>query len=205
MKRILFRISVAALALAPVRLAHAQAQFTIQVFANEMGKGRITNSGGFDQALTGSMAPDPGPGGLSSALTFDLLGPPGLTSGDVFLMELDEAVPLGDVIRFNQLSPFSGTLVFYSALGGGTLADVGFPTAFYDNAIQLPEVLLGDGNFGIVYTPTAGQPGFVSRAEGPVTYTLESDIVATPEPASLVLLGTGFVGMAGFVRRKRST
>lgn len=202
MKGILTRLALAALVLAPAHLA-AQTQFTVQIFADETGKGTLKNSGGFNSALPSSMAADPGPGGLSSALTFDLLNPPGLTSGDVFLLELDQAGAIGDVIRFNQINANSGTLVFYSALGGGTLADVGFPTAFYENALRLPEVLLADGNFGVVYTPTQGQPGFVTGAGGPVTYTIESDIVATPEPASLVLVGTGLVGMGGFVRRKR--
>ena len=198
----LSRMAVAALALVPVQLAQAQAQFTVHIFADETGKGTFMNSNGLNQSLSSSMAADPGPGGLSSALTFDLLNPPGLTAGDVFLLELDEADVVGDVIRFNAPANAAGTLVFYSALGGGNLADVGFPTAFYENAIRLPEVLLADGNFGIVYTPTQGQPGFVSGAAGPVTYTLESDIVTTPEPASLMLVGTGLVGIAGFVKRK---
>jgi hypothetical protein len=88
-------MAVAALALVPVQLAQAQAQFTVHIFADETGKGTFTNSNGLNQSLSSSMAADPGPGGLSSALTFDLLNPPGLTAGDVFLLELDEAGVVG--------------------------------------------------------------------------------------------------------------
>lgn len=37
-----------------------------------------------------------------------------------------------------------------------------------------------------------------------VTFNFETRVVATPEPASIVLLATGFVGIAGFVRRRRN-
>jgi hypothetical protein len=203
MKAILQRFVLVALLLAPVQIAQSQSQFSVQVFVNEAGKGTLTNSAGFSAALPSSMAPDPGPGGLASALTFDLLNPPGLTSGDVTLSELEESGQVGDLIRFNALSNDSGTLVFYSAFGGGQLADTGSPLGFYENILNLSEVLLPDGGRGAVYTPTEGQPGFVAGAGGPVTYTFESDLTPAPEPASLVLVGTGFVGMAGFIRRKR--
>jgi hypothetical protein len=62
------------------------------------------------------------------------------------------------------LSSLPGGLFFYSQSGGGTLADTGFPTSFFANVVTQVEV-----GGGTTYTPIAGEPGFVSRAAGPVT------------------------------------
>ena len=117
-------------------------------------------------------------------------------AGDVLVNEPGGG--LGDIIRFNTTSfvPGSaGEMVFYSALGGGMLADTGFPTANYANQATATEV-----NGIITYTPTAGQPGFVAGASLPVEYVLVSDV---PEPASLTMLGIGAAALAGYVWRRR--
>jgi PEP-CTERM motif len=92
--------------------------------------------------------------------------------------------------------------VFYSdnAEGSDALADTGFPTASYANALTLTEVG-PEGNNGITYTPLAGQPGFVAGAAGPVTYVIVSD-AAVPEPATLTLLGLGAAGFLLIHRRQ---
>ena len=117
-------------------------------------------------------------------------------AGDVLVNEPGGG--LGDIIRFNTTSfvPGSaGDMVFYSALGGGSLADTGFPTSRYANQATATEV-----NGIITYTPTAGQPGFVAGASLPVEYVLVSDV---PEPASLTMLGIGAAALAGYVWRRR--
>lgn len=189
MKRMLAVLAAVLLCFAPA--AHADS-FSVHITLDETGHGTFTNTAGFYSALIGYKAADPGPGGLSSVLTYSLLNPPGLTSGDLLIY--DGAI-FSDVVRFNASN---GTLVFYSdpVDGYDSLADiVAPPSSYYPNHITLFEI-----NGVVNYTPIAGQPGFVTGAAGPVTYTLLSDPI--PEPSSLVLLGTGALGAVGALRRR---
>ena len=171
--------------------------FTITITADENGHGTLTNTSGFNSALPFALLPDPGPGGLPAALTYGLLNPPGLVAGDLILVE-PGAAGISDLIRFNPAQN-GGSLVFYSDNldGADALADTGFPTAFYANNFTQFEVG-PEGNNGFTYTPTAGQPGFVAGAGGPVTYVLISD--AVPEPASMAFLGV--LGCAGALHQR---
>jgi len=189
------------------------AAFTITITVDENGNGQFMNSTGFSQPLPDGLFPDPGPGGAPNALTYDLLNPPGITPGDLLLLE-PGSQSLSDVIRFNPTSftGGSGSLVFYSSADDGidTLADgalgpmPGLPSAFYANT--LTEMEVGpEGNNGFTYTPTAGEPGFVAGAGGPTTYVITSDApaTATPEPATLALAGISIAGLSGYAWRLR--
>src|SRR5438128_1507763 len=65
--------------------AHAANNPLITV--DEHGKGTIQFPGGPALPLPGVLAPDPGPGGQPAVLTYNLLGPPALVSGDLLLIE----------------------------------------------------------------------------------------------------------------------
>src|SRR5713226_9057772 len=95
---------------------HAFAQgFSVQITVDENGNGRMTNTNGFNSPLPAALLPDPGPGGSASALTYGLLGPPGLVAGDLLLTEPGVLGP-SDWIRFNPREN-DGALVFYSDSG----------------------------------------------------------------------------------------
>jgi hypothetical protein len=169
--------------------------FSINISVDEDCHGFFTNTSGFYSSLNCGVVADAGPGGLPAVLTYDLLNPPGLTPGDLLLLDPGTNM-LSDVVRFNPTgapaNPNGGSLAFYSISLDGfdsqadTLAP---PSALYPNQLSLTESRIGT-NVGIIYTPTAGQPGFVTGAGGPATYTIISD---TPEPSTLVFVACGGV------------
>ena len=164
------------------------------ITVNEAGNGSILFPGSSSASLPGVLAADPGPGGLASALTYNLLGPPGLIAGDVILT--DPSTAQSDLIRFNPANADTGyaaSLVFYSIAGGSFLADTGLPSGRYTNLLTFAEVTLPSGAIGLQYTPTSTQPGFVPGFA--VSYDIISDV---PEPGSLSFTVTaGVLLLAG--------
>jgi hypothetical protein len=155
--------------------------------------------------LTGVLMADPGPGGLSSVLTYDLLGPPSLTAGDVLVF--DHGV-FEDVIRFNPagtggVAGYPASLLLYSnpVDGFDSLADTPSPPlSFYSNTVSVTETNVGGVDF-IDYHPSDGQPGFVAGFD--VAYDVTSDV---PELSTwaMMLAGFAFLGYAGYRGRPSS-
>ena len=146
------------------------------------------NGNGIGTIGRGFLAPDPGPGGLLSVLTYLL--PFAGVQGDVLMssVETDFGRVVFDVIRFNG----NGTVLFYSdnVPVSDSLGDTPSPPgALYANQITIAEVGPEGNNAGI-YTPLAGQPGFVPGAAQ--RYNFVSD-GAVPEPSAVVLLVTVFL------------
>jgi hypothetical protein len=106
--------------------------------------------------------------------------------GDVGIGEFGTGI-LSDVLTFTDanggLDGFGDLLIFYSALGGGELADSGFP----------------DSDFSIVTN---------ENANGSFTYSVGNIYIGespegVPEPVTLSLFGAGLVGAAALRRRKK--
>lgn len=164
---------------------------------HEDGQGTLELPNGFVIPIPGVLLPDPGPGGLSSALTFTAR--PTVNTfivGDLLLLDANGRV--SDLIRFNPgeatVSGLISPIVFYSDDSGGLLADTGLPAAFYGNIFTISENPFGPTS----YTPIAGQPGFEPGFPVPLTYR----IFSTPDAGStLLLLGAAVSGIA-LLRRK---
>ena len=181
----------------------------VLITVDESGAGTLVNDSGETFTLPSALQPDPGPGGLSSVLTYDMLGPPALTAGDVLLQD-GPGGPVLDVVRFNPAGTggnpsYPASLLFYSdnVEGFDSRADTPSPpTTLYPNNVTILESG-AEGNNRAVYTPLSGQPGFVSGFV--VTYTLISDgSNSVPEPTALALLATGWAAIGALkVFRRR--
>jgi len=187
-----FLCSVCALAL----LGGAVCAQSPDIGFDENGNGFV-----YGKPLPWGTGPDPGPGGLPMVLWYKLPFQP--TVGDLILSE--QTGIISDVVRFGEYQ----TVFFYSDnldvdQPGSTkdLADVGFPTANWPVTVVVPEQGT-EGQDGVIYVPQPGMPGYPLNAPAGVVYKIVSDGVI-PEPGSLLALGAGLIGMAGFVVRRRS-
>jgi len=122
----------------------------------------------------------------------------------------------GPVLSFTFTDPaWSGyTLSSPAVLAGGGFLYYGYlqfelapPPGATDNFFDFYTGIATDGTwFGAFgYGSTVSSTGWVPDGQGTVTYSAPTVIgtIPTPEPASLVLLGTGLLSIVGLVCRKR--
>jgi hypothetical protein len=208
--KIVLAYAAAALLVLFAPAAHASVA-AITITVDENGNGSVTN-GLVTTPLTSGLQPDPGPGGLSSVLTYNLitsiLSIPNLSvvAGDVRVVEPETGL-VGDILRFNFTAGVTGgppplsTLLFYSKTPPtDSLADTPTPpTGSYTNQITLTEGLNG----ALIYAPGPNDPGF--SLDAAITYDFISDS-PVPLPAALPLFATGLgaLGLLGWRRKRKA-
>ena len=130
-----------------------------------------------------------------NTLTFEATVSAPITNGADIFLNGDSFIPPSTLTI--DVSDFFANAPFFLSPGASSTFDiftvtipVGTPMAIY----------LG------VFTIEGGANGFASNALGtkPFSVTVTPDVTASPEPSSLILLGSGLAGLAGVVRRKRS-